>query len=80
MKRFEISLEKAIGCLRNQGIAVGRPIVGPRGPVFNVAGVLLTESQILQLRETGNLDSWGIRAFPNKVEERDCSPTTSENS
>jgi hypothetical protein len=73
MQRLENNLTRALRSLENQGIRVFGPVYSPHGFVFEVMGFMLTERQILQLLEAGNLHSWGIREFAHRIgqENRD---------
>ena len=64
MKKYESNLGKAFRSLRNQGIpasVVG--ITSEDGAFHSVMGFLLTDSQILDLSECGELHAQGIRQF-----------------
>ena len=63
------NLDEAITSLKAQKIAVSRGAVGPNGFVFDVAGFMLTGSQILKLSEYGRLNTQGIRAFAESVKD-----------
>ncbi len=67
MQRLENNLTGALRSLENRGIRVFGPVYSRHGFVFEVMGFMLTESQILQLLEAGNLHSWGIREFANRI-------------
>jgi hypothetical protein len=67
MQRLEDNLTRALRSLENRGIRVVGPAYSPHGFVFEVMGFMLTESQVLELQEAGNLYSWGIREFANRI-------------
>jgi hypothetical protein len=52
-----------------QELSVSRGMVGPNGFVFDVAGFMLTGSQILKLSEYGQLSLKGIQAFADSVKD-----------
>ncbi len=66
MQRLEDNLTRALRSLENQGIRVVGPAYSPHGFVFEVMGFILTESQVLELQEAGNL-YLGIRGFANRI-------------
>jgi hypothetical protein len=67
---YETEINKALRELKAQGIPVSDAILGTEGFVHNVMDVMLTSSQIVELRSEGNLNPAGIRAFKKNFESK----------
>lgn len=68
MRRATSKIDDALASLRNQGIHVGEPIVGPQGFMFNVGGFMLTQAEVLALKRRGRLHWEGIKEYAVAME------------
>jgi hypothetical protein len=62
-------LDTCLTGLKQQGISISQSAVGESDSAFEVMGITLTSEQIIELRQNGQMDANGIKAFAKSMKQ-----------